>query len=444
MEIEGTGGSQAAAQANLSESQTELTQIERDLQKAALADDVYHYTTGDTAPPTGWDRVSASPEMLAEYGLSLQDLNPGEASGFRAELYVPNGDNIDPNAQPVLAFKGTESSSIEDWANNFGQGVGGTTDYYNRAMAVAEKVDTATGGDFEITGHSLGGGLASAAAAVTNEPAVIFNSAGLHPGTAANYLAQRGGTPGNAEDLVRGYQVEGEILTSVQEALPGLTADNAEQAVDVIQAGLGNIQRAEAVVNTAERTLENVTDALDSLPGWLRPDGLTDRLNGWEENIEAIQPFVQEAAALDRAGAFDAVLAAEGGDLRSIPTAVGDQTRLAPAGERADTLDLDATIDYLNDTIDANEGLPDRRAAQGAEIDDAIPDRLDGGGDPFEATGRAIGQLEATARVLSALYGEGNAVGAPAELGEMAARHGMDVVIAAMEAEAARREANAR
>jgi len=64
--------------------------------------------------------------------------------------------------------------------------------------------------DLTMTGHSLGGGLASAAAIDTNRPAVTFNAAGL------NSLTELfdGGMFYSSSTV--NYSVQGEILTTLQ------------------------------------------------------------------------------------------------------------------------------------------------------------------------------------------------------------------------------------
>jgi hypothetical protein len=76
---------------------------------------------------------------------------------------------------------------------------------------LAQKVDEAVGGDnLTMTGHSLGGGLAAAAALETNRPAVTFNAAGL------NILTELFGGGLSYSNDARNYSVQGELLTLLQ------------------------------------------------------------------------------------------------------------------------------------------------------------------------------------------------------------------------------------
>lgn len=219
--------------------------LERDynaLQSGLLAADAYHWTAPGavSTPPVGWDRASElSAGELARYGISENMLRP-DSSGFRAELYLPNADNPDSAATPVLAFKGTDPGRGEDWVNNFTQARGERTDYYDRAMSLAVEVSMATDGEVSLTGHSLGGGMASAAAAVTGADATTFNSAGLHPDTAAQFVRAEGlGQPFDVSARVTAYQVEGDILTDLQSAGEHIPPLRAEQLAGFVRAAVG-------------------------------------------------------------------------------------------------------------------------------------------------------------------------------------------------------------
>ncbi len=216
-----------------------LAKLYHDQDMLALANDSYHHTSSVcSTAPTGYTRASESPEVLARYNLTEADLAP-QGSGFRAELYLPDPAVFGADAQPVLSFKGTDVTNPNDWANNFTQGVGKPTEFYNRAMDLAMQVNTATDGHFEVTGHSLGGGMASAASAVTGANATIFNSAGLHDSTAREFLAASNTTPFDVNQRVTAYQVEGEVLTGIQQAASGITPHHADQLASVIRGAIG-------------------------------------------------------------------------------------------------------------------------------------------------------------------------------------------------------------
>ena len=206
---------------------------------AALSDDVYEAADGknakvQTEPPVGYIRASANPEALRATGVNWSNNEIAEflqptKSGFRAEIYLPDPAILGRDAKPVLCFKGTDSDKNEDWLNNARQGAGMQSDYYDRAMAVAKALSGVKGQEgFEITGHSLGGGLASAAAAVTGAHTTTFNSAGLHPDTAPRFI--QGGPLFDTGKTVVAYQVQGEVLTSTQQGVANMSVLRRAQA----------------------------------------------------------------------------------------------------------------------------------------------------------------------------------------------------------------------
>lgn len=148
-------------------------------------------------------------------------------AGFKAMVYQ---DYITGDRQYVLAFGGTDGlrDSSDDWYNNFIQGFGyGAPEQYVAAMRVIDALakNPATRGRVLATGHSLGGGLASAAAVVGGIRAETFNAAWLreetlqepdgmggfrerYPGSLARFAGAVG--------FIDAYYVDWDILTFVQ------------------------------------------------------------------------------------------------------------------------------------------------------------------------------------------------------------------------------------
>ncbi len=102
-------------------------------------------------------------------------------SGLNAALFVGRESS-------VLAFSGTSPSSWANWKANFTQAFGGSAAQYNIGIDLAISL----GGNVHFTGHSLGGGIASAAAIVTGGSATIFNAAGVHNNTLRGYSPSNG------------------------------------------------------------------------------------------------------------------------------------------------------------------------------------------------------------------------------------------------------------
>ena len=173
---------------------------------AAMAQAVY---TPGARPPDGWS--IASPAQLAEIGLS-SDMLTSPASDFRAEVYVREMFGL---PSYTIAFRGSQSAS--DWKSNLGQGVGLQTDHYNRALALGDNIDAPANTRVTITGHSLGGGLASAAAMASERDATTFNAAGLSETTLdeANRIAGKDGRVDVPD--ISAFYVRGEVLSSLQD-----------------------------------------------------------------------------------------------------------------------------------------------------------------------------------------------------------------------------------
>lgn len=154
--------------------------------------------------PRDW--MEADPSALAE-GIVLKEAE----SGLKSVLYK----NLLTNDY-VYAFCGTDAFCLKDWTTNIKNGLGMKTEQYNRAKMntsiLAEAVKK-EGKSLQLTGHSLGGGLASYAATVCGVPAVTFNASGV----TAEILAENDKTLVDAAKVVTAYYLRGEYLTLAQE-----------------------------------------------------------------------------------------------------------------------------------------------------------------------------------------------------------------------------------
>ncbi|MDC9821171.1 PAAR domain-containing protein [Pectobacterium polonicum] len=130
------------------------------------------------------------------------------------------------NGETMLTYRGTNNAvtGVKDWLTNATQGMGFESAQYKQAMDLATQVkDLMPNPPPVIVGHSLGGGLASAAVSVTKLPGYTFNAAGLHENTA---LRGGGATLAETASLIKTQAVDGEILTMAQTygkaLIPGL------------------------------------------------------------------------------------------------------------------------------------------------------------------------------------------------------------------------------
>ncbi|MBB6598098.1 Mbeg1-like protein [Luteimonas sp. MC1825] len=215
-------------------------QPETDLQLAMMANDVYAADNPQTEAAlaeAGWTRLEPSAD-----GTSLVDAQGNEipidpallstAEGFDAAIYQ--------NAQGeyVVAYRGTDDWSLApsgDADDNGLQGLGFETGQYKDAVALGEAALRAFGeGNVVFTGHSLGGGLASAAALATGTTGVTFNAAGLSDQTLESLGFNPNAVRQEAADSgqLRRYIVNGDPLNGAQQDLPilpilGMSPPNA-------------------------------------------------------------------------------------------------------------------------------------------------------------------------------------------------------------------------
>jgi len=206
-------------------------------QMAMLSEQIY----ADHPTPAGWRDISNDAEALKAYGLKPEDMRI-EGTPFRAQMLEPDPALFGDTMKPTLVFKGTTipgdivrgdasaSDAQSDWlGNNMPQSMGFNSEYYARAVDIGNRLEASgRANDVNITGHSLGGGLASAASVASGADAYTFNSAGLHPDTLKNCGGE--GQKEHNSNIVA-YHVDGEVLTSAQK-LPGIP--EAKSTTDVL------------------------------------------------------------------------------------------------------------------------------------------------------------------------------------------------------------------
>jgi hypothetical protein len=162
------------------DAQNALTRLERNnvaVERARLSKHVYSSDAATpVAEPEGWHMFDK--DELGQVGVS-PDMLLDAKTGFKAAIYQSS---FEQDPKLVIAYAGTEDK--KDIMADLRQGVGMREGQYDRAMSLATSVVNSVGKDMvETTGHSLGGGLASAATAVTGAKSYTFNAAGLHINT---------------------------------------------------------------------------------------------------------------------------------------------------------------------------------------------------------------------------------------------------------------------
>ncbi|MCO7223009.1 FG-GAP-like repeat-containing protein [Pleionea sp. CnH1-48] len=160
---------------------TNYTDMGRDLDDAQASSCVYLDSctgTDNLRRLTDKDGKFINPQDIQTYNLGkLKNMTFVDSdTGFQSALFIDKN-----TGEFVLAYAGT--NDLTDVWVDIKQAFGLETKHYNQGIALAKKVNSVTGGNVRFTGHSLGGGLASAAAVVTGRRAVTFNAAGVHQNT---------------------------------------------------------------------------------------------------------------------------------------------------------------------------------------------------------------------------------------------------------------------
>jgi hypothetical protein len=363
---------------------------------------------GDAAPE-GWHKASAS--ELRQYGVSAEQLHP-QGSGFNAELFIPDPAVYGEDARPVMAFEGTDFGDPQDVNADVAQAMGNPEEYYERAMSLATTVNEHSGGDVVFSGHSLGGGLATAAAQVTGAPAIVSNPAGVHADTTSRFLAERGlATPADADAGITTYAVEGDLLTTLQRETTGVSPQNADALATDLNIGL-------AIYN-------NLTG--NSLP---------TNANG--EQLRTLPDAVGNVVTLDATR--------EDGSARPDVTPLGDI--LDDINHTADTLSLPGVVaeksgglfGTIGDWVDGATGWVGDRLG---DIDNYLPgdvlkdmgsgiktvgDVVDNIGEFARASGKTIEQVNRDLAVVIAAGKEGLSGDVRDSFGEMVQRHSFAVL----------------
>jgi hypothetical protein len=163
-----------------------------------------------TQHPVGaGQKPSLPPGFPSDYTVAKNYSDPSSHSLFKATLFENKR-----NHTYTLAFTGTDQKA-EYLNTNLPQGAGRPTAQYNEAINLARSLKHEYGGRLsDITGHSLGGGLAAAAGMATGTRTTTFDAAGVNPKT-----MQMNNAPWNPS-VVTNYDVQDELLGRVQNYYP--------------------------------------------------------------------------------------------------------------------------------------------------------------------------------------------------------------------------------
>lgn len=197
------------ASVKFNRSTSEQAKVDERLQLCRDSYKIYDQPRGASDAPIGWEFV--------------EEVNG--ADGFHATVYrdVSTGEY-------VVAYRGTEFTSDQDWKDNFRNGRGETTSQGRQAVDLALRIAERAeheGVPISFTGHSLGGEFAAMASIATGAPATTFNAEGVGAGN--RHLAESAAGPGSGTDAgITNFKTPTDILSNIQEGTGNIPAAGAQ------------------------------------------------------------------------------------------------------------------------------------------------------------------------------------------------------------------------
>jgi hypothetical protein len=182
------------------------------LLRAQMADAAYLVNPNDPTKgyrgtlPSGVNGVVPGEGVLSAFA---PDQFENRETGFAARVF-----HHAESDTYTVAFRGTDD--IRDFVSGNRQAIDPGAPQYKEARRLVERLQLVLGDKLtDLTGHSLGGGLAAATSMMTGLPATTFNAAGLNTST----VTSAGGTWSDerSQALITNYRVKDEVLTSLQE-----------------------------------------------------------------------------------------------------------------------------------------------------------------------------------------------------------------------------------
>lgn len=225
----------------------------RNYEMAVLAEDCYSDSEHNYIYETNYSRILFTdlPEgsSIRSWAELIDRCNQYD-NGFNAVLY-----KNEVTGGYALAFEGSNFHPIDNWDDfkadwagcNIEQGLGGIPMQYMLAKIIADAMPK----DVQVyfTGHSLGGGLASVAGAISGTSTYTFNAEGVNNNIINEFGIRE--TVNAGVDNIKAFQANIDLLTSAQE---GVLKPVALGVISIVNTA--NI--IDGAVNAAETAKGNV------------------------------------------------------------------------------------------------------------------------------------------------------------------------------------------
>ena len=170
---------------------------------ALLSQAIYDLGSDKYKAPKGWEAVGM-PGLVCLVNpkhTEFRDL----VNGFKATTFI-KGKTL------VVVFQGTNPTEWVDWTTDIAAMMGLEPAQYKEALMYAGYIIEQAGNNYDVvmTGHSLGGGLATYAALHFDKPAVVFNAAPM-----GNRMLSQVQNLNEKKSLVKNIDMKGDAVSGL-------------------------------------------------------------------------------------------------------------------------------------------------------------------------------------------------------------------------------------
>ena len=168
--------------------QNQLDEIESDKNAAVMSALVYSDHDKSLEKETDFrpiktfsDVLKSDKEVYPLFNLINTCNNAKDNEGFHAEVFYN-----EKTKEYTVSFRGTEATWEDIVTTDIKQGMGYNSKQFDMAIEIGKQIKQLSSDKnlkINITGHSLGGGLATIAGVISGNPTTVFNPSGVHENT---------------------------------------------------------------------------------------------------------------------------------------------------------------------------------------------------------------------------------------------------------------------